>query len=63
MLMFEYMKGSYDIVDDAILEDFKHSSYKAYAFTCGHLLASCVSAYGTVPEPLTEITKDLSRGV
>ena len=38
--MLEYMRGVYELLDEVLLQDFRKSLFKAFAFNCGLLLAT-----------------------
>jgi hypothetical protein len=40
-MILEYMRNSYEVVDEEIVEDLKYSMYKSYALVCGNNIAFC----------------------
>jgi hypothetical protein len=64
MMIFEYMSHSYELIDAKVLEDFKTSLYKAYAFMCGTHLACCfIQGSDGTKETMTDIHHELTQGV
>jgi len=61
-IVFSYMKESYEVIDDYILDDFKTCIFKGYALSCGVHLAYC---YLSNPDDkrLKEIHEKLSEGI
>jgi len=63
-IVFEYMRKSYELIDEYILEDFKACVFKVFAILCGSHIAYC---YLKNPEnenqKLLEINNDLTKGV
>lgn len=56
---FEYMRNTYDLIDDHLLEDFKSCIYKAFAYQVGAHSAYC---YLKTPDSKRkEILKDFNR--
>jgi glycosyltransferase involved in cell wall biosynthesis len=62
--MLEYMGGIYEFLDQPLLEDFKKSLFKAFAFNCGILLATAMATgSSSTRETLREICFDLNRSI
>lgn len=63
-IIFEYMYDNSDSIDETMLEDFKSSLFKAFAFMCGVHLASCYfESSKSTREKLKEINDELNDEV
>jgi glycosyltransferase involved in cell wall biosynthesis len=64
MIIFEYMEGIYEWIDDSLLEEFKACLYKAYAFMCGTHIASCyIWGTGKTNQKIAEIHHELIKEI
>jgi len=61
---FEYIRESYETLDDSLFEDFKSCMFKTYSLLCGAHLAYCYkNSLNDGNEWLNEINVELTRGV
>jgi glycosyltransferase involved in cell wall biosynthesis/ubiquinone/menaquinone biosynthesis C-methylase UbiE len=63
-MILAYMESSYELVDDHIVEDFRSSLYKTFAYQCGAKLAQCSLRNDDGDRrKLEQIHVELTRGV
>ncbi|MEM7031756.1 MAG: glycosyltransferase family 2 protein, partial [Chloroflexota bacterium] len=62
--IFTYMRNTYEWIDEVILDDFKYSLYKGFAFQTGVHLSSCYTQdIGDARSVLNTINHELVQGV
>lgn len=63
-ITFDYMKNTYESIDELLIEDIKTCMYKEYALLCGAHLAYCyLKSPDNVKHELKKLDKDLRRGI
>jgi hypothetical protein len=63
-MILAYMESSYELVDDHIVEDFRLSLYKTFAYQCGAKLAQCsLRNDDSDRRKLEQIHGELTKGV
>ncbi|KNZ70030.1 putative glycosyl transferase [Thermincola ferriacetica] len=63
-ITFQYIRNTYELIDDYVLEDFKSCIFKEYAILCGAHLAYCyLKSPDKEKDALHDIYSELIKGV
>jgi len=62
--VLRYMEETYELVDECVMEEFRSTLYKTFAYQCGAQLAQCSLRGGEAERAkLERIHAELTRGV